>query len=67
VTQKPGITTYSDNAATISETRRLFVTDEMLDIISRHTNDEGYRVFAETNEEWEDVVKEEFFLPLLEI
>jgi hypothetical protein len=56
VTQKPGLTTYSDNAATISETLRLFLTDEMLDIIY----DEGSRVFAETNEEWKDV-KEEFF------
>jgi hypothetical protein len=39
VTQQPGLTTYSDNAATVSETLRLFLTDEMLDIICKHTND----------------------------
>jgi hypothetical protein len=33
------------------------MTDEMLDNICKHTNDEGSRVFAETNEEWKDVVK----------
>jgi hypothetical protein len=61
VTQKLSLTTYSDNAATISKTLRLFLTDKMLDIICERTNDEGSRIFAETNEEWKDVMKEEFF------
>jgi hypothetical protein len=33
----------------------------MLDIICKHTNDEGSCVFTEINGEWKEVVKEEFF------
>jgi hypothetical protein len=65
VTQKPGFTTYSGNAATISETLKLFLTDDMLDIICKHTNHKKSRVFAETNKECKDSAKEFFFLHLL--
>jgi hypothetical protein len=60
VTQKPGFTMNSEKATTFFETLRLFVTDEMLDIICKHTNEEGYRVSAGRNEKWKDVGEDEF-------